>query len=220
MVVMMSLWRNDADRHLQERVDHLLSKTCRLPIRWLWVVGDSSDDTENLLRRMVVDNPQVTIIRRDSGITGDDLATRRRRSSWTASAMFAEIPLEAHAVCLHESDLQSSTDVLTQLLLSSHHPVAGWPIIRLADGPQFYDIWAYRGLNGLPFSPYARPPAHMVRVSSFGSVWMAPTSMVRNRTMGDEAIVSLCAQWTREGIPLWVNPAIVIQQPVDLWEAP
>ena len=48
-VVLLSLWRDDTGRHLEARVAHLLGKTYPA-LRWLWVVGDSADGTEDALR--------------------------------------------------------------------------------------------------------------------------------------------------------------------------
>lgn len=215
----MSLWRNDAKRQLELRVEHLLSKTSRHhEVTWLWAVGDSSDDTESYLRSVAANNEMVTVMRSDSDVRMDDIVSRRYRAAWTASHMFAEIPLDTDFVCLHESDLLSQPDVLDQLL-STKSPVAAWPIIKFNGQSQFYDIWAFRGLDGIPFSAHMQPPAYPVCVRSFGSVWLAPAHLVRNRVLDETAIVGLCQQWFAEGISMYVNPSVIVEQPADLWEA-
>lgn len=215
-VVMMSLWRNDEHRCLADRVSHLLSKrSLGNHVRWLWVVGDSDDRTEELLRDAAL-KADVTVLRYDSGIHGQDAETWRRRGAWTATQMFSHVLKSDDIACLHESDLVSPVDVL-DLLLCDPLPVAGWPTIDLCGAPQFYDTWAFRHISGRHFSADAIPPAQTFRVGSFGSCWAAQAALVRNRVLGPEAVVDLCRQWRSEGVELWVDPRILIQQPVQLW---
>src|SRR5690242_9713161 len=71
-VVIASMWRNDEDRHLNERVRNLLWKTYP-KLRWVWVVGDSSDGTEQALRH-IIDNAdprhqgKITLVHYDTDI--------------------------------------------------------------------------------------------------------------------------------------------------------
>lgn len=220
MIVMLSLWRNDAERRLHARAEHLLSKRSqRHEVRWLWAVGDCEDATEALLRDIArLEGRQVTVVRCDSGIEGDrEIGTVRRRSAWTATQLFRHIRLDDTYACLHESDLISPADVLDRLL-ANPLPVAGWPTIHLGTHPQFYDIWAYRDLSGAHFAPTMTRPRAPMQVNSFGSCWMAPADLVRGRVLSDEAIVGLCSEWRREGVALWVDPSIGVVQPCDLWE--
>lgn len=228
MIVIVSLWRNDAERDLLRRMEHLYAKTAEhQDLRWLWVVGDSVDATEKLLRRYALRDRRISVIERSFEETGEDVVTRRRRSSWTATQAFAELHHDADFVCLHESDLITPLDVLDRLLASGEgRPIAGWPTLcPEVGGPVlFYDIWAYRGCDGRNFQstfPYHesyrwRDP---FQVGSFGSVWLAPAHLVRNRVMRDEGCVELCAQWQQEGISLLVDPMILVQQPAHLWSA-
>jgi len=217
MTVLMSLWRSDMERQIKKRADHLLSKTSvKDNIRWLWAVGDSNDSTEQFL--LSYSNPVVTVVRCDSGVTGDGENTiRRRRSAFTASQMFTHLREDDDYACLHESDLCSPVDVIDQLF-DNPLPCAAWPVIQFHDRTQFYDIWAYRSLQGQLFHSDTTAPTGRFQVSSFGSCWMAPAQLVKDRMLDDEAVVGLCKQWVKEGIKLWVNPTIVIHQPVDLWE--
>lgn len=231
LIYVMSLWRNDAGRGLEDRARHLLSKRSRQhELRWLWITGDNDDDTQARLRRIVRmrNHPErqplaVTIIRYDTGIVGDDIETRRRRGSATATSMFTEIPAAADFVVLHESDLQSDVDIVDQLFdAGDGEAMAGWPTININGAPQFYDIWAYRDLHGrqfLPSEPFSQQytAGEPFRVGSFGSVWLAPAGWVRGRVITDRAILELCEQWCDEGVELWCDPRIPIVQPVELW---
>lgn len=227
----LSLWRNDAGRELEARARHLLAKrssSCELS--WLWIVGDSSDGTADRLEELAA-GAGAAIIRADSNIVGEDLATRRRRLSVTATTLFQAIDPAADLVLLHESDLQSSDLVVDELLellylVASNggamHAVAGWPTLHLEQQPQFYDVWAYRDLDGRPFSaraPYARGYRRdrPFEVGGFGSVWLAPAGLVRGRVLRELAILELCRQWRAEGVRLWCDPRVAIVQPKHLW---
>lgn len=232
MIAVLSMWQNDAERDLETRVAHLLEKTSSAhPVRFIWVVGDSDDDTEARLRRLVRmrNHPErepvdVEILRNDTGIEGNDRATRQHRSSQTINAAFAALEDTDDYACLHESDLRSPPDLLDLFLeAAGGAPIAGWPTLG-GTGPraQFYDIWAYRDLHGRPFD--ARPPYcrgyrrdRTFCVGSFGSAWMVPAEILRGRQIERGAIVELCQAWRREGIELRCDPRIPIEQPTALW---
>lgn len=230
MIELICQWRNDAERDLEERAKHLLAKTAGPHgLLWLWVVGDSEDATEEELNRIARRarraGQMVRVLRRDTGVEGEDTETRRKRTSKSGSLMFAEISPRADFVCLHESDLRTSEDVIEKLLAAnSAEPVCGWPVIDLPSGRQFYDVWAYRDLKGRHFEPHL-PYARGYRkdrpfeVGSFGSVFLAPAGLVRGREMQTRGLVDLCEQWRSEGVRLWCDPSIVVEQPVSLWEA-
>jgi hypothetical protein len=217
MIVLTSLWRNDAGKDLKFRANHLLSKTSSNGrIRWLWVVGDSDDDTETALRDIAYESPHVTVLNVDTNVDVTDLDSRRLRFASAANYMFERISGNDSYACLHESDLVSPDNVV-DLLLANPSPVAGWPVIRLHGEAQFYDIWAYRDMKGRTFKPSVKRPNRLLEVSSFGSVWLAPAELVKGRVMGEGAVVDLCTQWRDEGVRLWCDPSIIIVQPVDLW---
>ena len=224
MIEIISLWRNDAGRRLEDRVEHLLSKSSRNhPIVWSWYVGDSDDDTLELLDGLAHRN--VNVRRADTGIEGGSAEVCRQRGSATATKAFSMINSKADFVLLHESDLLSPPDVIDRLLDAGGGELcAGWPEIQLSTGRQFYDVWAYRDLEGRPFAAHAPHVARWAkvrhapfRVGSFGSVWIAPAELITGRVIETRAILELCEQWKSEGVPMWVDPAIKIEQPIDLW---
>lgn len=213
-VTLISLWRNDEHRQLERRTEHLLSKVG--VDRWLWLVGDSRDATEMLLRQASVANPSVDVVRCDTLLRGEDLHSRRQRLSMTFSLGIRHLD-PGGLVCLHESDLKSAPDVVMQLMRSCLLPIAGWPVITLSGEEKFYDIWAYRRLDGTWFLQDEPKPKEPILVGGFGSVWLAPTELVRGRVITQAAIWELCQQWRSEGIDLWVDPAVRVEQPSDLW---
>lgn len=225
MIVVMSLWRNDADRNLRERALHLLSKSSAVHTTlYLWAIGDCDDDTWDKLAEIVDEHQfshDIILLGADTGIVGEDVDTRRMRSSATATRMFEFLELyrdEAEYVLLHESDLQSPPNVIDLLLKGGRgNPCAGWPIIKLANGPQFYDTWAYRYTAGDYFTAGAPQPQYPFRVRGFGSVWAAPAHLVAGRVLKRFAIRELCEQWWEEGVPMFCDPRVIIEQPTALW---
>src|SRR3990167_5080034 len=160
-VVMMSLWRNDAARRVRERAQALLSKTYAA-IRWVWVVGDSEDDTLDVLieeaARKQDDgrNREVVIVVHNTGITGNDANTRLLRLSRTVNAGLGCVRDDDDLWLIHESDIDSPPDIIERLLAAGHVPVGAWPTLEVASGDKiFYDTWAYRA-GGQHFSGRAQ----------------------------------------------------------------
>jgi hypothetical protein len=222
MVVLVSLWRNDEFRALSARAAHLLAKTYP-NVRWLWLVGDSSDGTEGVLRRQTENNPKVTVVKADTGIEGSDPWTRLRRLGATVDRALETINDEDDLVLIHESDLRSAPNVIERFLATGLCPIAGWPTLDLGARRVFYDTWAYRAA-GTKFTNY--PPYHQVyrpnepfEVEGFGSVYMFHAEDVRaGLRSGSRACLTLCDQLrTRFGRTLWVDPRIEIVQPTELW---
>lgn len=226
-VVMCSMWRNDADRDLERRAAHLLSKRTD---RLIWIVGDSDDDTYERLREIAAHDKRVMVAAYVSGVWGQDFDSRLRRLSMTANQWFAMLPAAAVHVIVHESDLVSPPDVVERLLAHAavgRRCVAGWPVIRLeaqgAPREQFYDTWGYRA-DGVQFAAW--PPYHTVyraeepfEVDSFGSVYMMPREHVwRGIDDWTDGAIGLCAHLRAAGERLWVDPTLRVEQPVHLWE--
>lgn len=222
----MSFWRDDETRQIEQRVQHLVSK---LGIaRWLWIVGDSSDRTEKILRNFTDLDRRIHVFTANTGITGEDLETRRLRISATETLAYAALGAfdDIDYVIQHESDLRTPDDVALKMLphVTGKTAVAGWPTLELDNRVLFYDIWAYRGLDGQHFGP--RAPYHRdyradrpFEVASFGSVWMARRSLWFDREIKKDCCVELCQQWRAEGVRLLVDPTIPVEQPRGLWTA-
>lgn len=218
-VAVISIWRNDVERSIANRVFHLLNKTYR-PIRFIWVVGDSDDATEEFLRVIARSHQDIDIrvIRHDTGIVGDDPDTRLKRMSRTADAGFSDVKYGDGYVLLHESDLQTPPDIIGRFLATGKCPVAGWPTL----GSAFYDSYAYRK-NGRMFSNH--PPYHECykpdepfEVDGFGSCWLAYAGDFVEGVRGlDTGVINVCNALRARGRQLWVDPTIPVIQPTELW---
>lgn len=224
-VMMASLWRNDTQRLLAERVMHLLEKAEMWPnLRWVWAVGDSDDDTAQALLDLS-HGYDVRVIVADSGIRGDDPKTRLRRLSVTANALWAAVQPDDDFVLVHESDLITPYDViprLTEHAKSGHCPIAGWPTLEIRPGHKvFYDTFAYRS-DGVRFTnnpPYHKRyrPNELFAVDSAGTMLMFHAEDAPHLHMTDEAILDVCRQLRGLGRIIHVDPTLEVIQPHSLW---
>lgn len=223
-VVGLAMWRNDQHRDLERRMSILLSKSYP-GLRWVWVVGDSEDYTEQHLRSLVAlwqMQDRVTIVHHDTGMVGDDPATRMLRLSATANVYLAQVRAEDDLCLLHESDIDSPVDVVERLLATGKCPVAGWPLLRLGSEWVFYDVAVYRK-DGVLFSN--RPPYHacyrpgeLFEVDAAGTCLLFPAACVRaGARCIDAGVLDLCNWMKDHGYSLWVDPTLVVHQPTELW---
>lgn len=223
---MLSFWRNDVARNLTARAAHLLDKTYPA-LEWVWIVGDSDDTTAEALHDIQASAAvglAISIVDiGDTGIPGDDPNVRLRRLSVTAQAGVDQVTPADDVVIIHESDIQSPPDLVERLLAIPQAVVGAWPVLGAA--PLFYDIWAYRGLDGEHFTNY--PPYHPTyradapfALASVGTVWKFPAAAVqaglRCATFG---CVELCAGLRAQGYGVWCDPRIEVVQPLALWTA-
>jgi hypothetical protein len=220
------MFRNDLSRNLAGRVEHLLAKAETYPaLRWLWVVGDSEDDTEAALRELSV-GYDAQIVRRDTGIPDGDHAARLRRLSLTGNAYFENVRATDAYLLIHESDIISPGDLINRLVAQAqagYCPLAGWPLLQTRPGRYgFYDSWAYRQ-GGKRFSNY--PPYHDAyrrdapfEVDSAGTILLIEAADASLLRMESCAILDACAQLRAMGRRIWVDPRIVVWQPSELWE--
>jgi hypothetical protein len=225
-VVMVSLWRNDAHRTLAQRASHLLNKQGR-DVRFLWVVGDSQDQTAQLLARILAQHGRdVTLKVTETGIEGMAPEARLRRLSATANTALRELRPTDDYVVWHESDLLSPVNLVDTLLAHASRGrdcIAGWPTLRISHNlTVFYDVWAYRK-DGLRFTN--TPPYHACyrkdepfEVDSFGCLYMFPAAAVRaGAHFTERHNLGLCELLRAQGRQLWVDPTLAIQQPLHLW---
>lgn len=224
-VVMASMWRNDTDRAIVDRVEHLLAKAENWPsMRFVWVVGDSTDGTADALRDLTIGYDDVTILDiGNTGIVGDDPPSRLRRLSVTGNHYWPQCD-GADYVLVHESDLLTPYDLVPRMVADAERgicPAAAWPVITLDGQTLCYDVWALRkdGVRFSNLSPYhkAYRADRPFVVDSFGSVFMFHGEDAPLLQMDTRAVLDVCQQLREQGRTLWVDPLIVAEQPADLW---
>ena len=223
-VTMLSFWRNDVGRNLTARAVHLLDKTYP-ELEYLWVVGDSTDSTYEALEGVCASHPNgdaVDIL--DCGLTPmleDFPSPRLRAFSRAAQFGLSKLYRDIDEVVIHESDIESPPDIIERLLAVDVDVVGAWPV--LGERHVFYDIWAYRGLDGNYFTnhwPYHHSyrEDRPFRVESVGTVWCFPAEAVRRGlTCYTLGAVELCRGLREQGYRIWCDPRLTVVQPRALW---
>jgi hypothetical protein len=224
-VVMCSLWRDDAGRRLAERVAHLLSKAESYPsLAWVWVVGDSTDDTAETLRQLSTGNDVEELDIGSTGVEGDGMDSRLRRLSLTANHYLRHGD-GAEYLLMHESDIESPANLVNLLVAHAEQgrcPIAGWPTLAVRPGVKwFYDCWAYRKdgvrfTNRAPYHAGYRPDKPFT-VDSAGTVLMFHAEDCSEIIMSRLAVLELCWHLRRLGREIWVDPTLEVVQPTALW---
>lgn len=220
---MISLWMNDTERDLEKRVKHFLSKTYEA-LRFVWVVGDSTDGTYEKLRELTNDDAdRVTIVEMETNIKGMDPNSRLKRLSQTASTGFDFVIQDDDFVIVHESDLISPANIVQRFLKRRKCPIGGMVWLGVKPGC-FYDIWGYRDLAGNKFRaayPFTEDyhPTRPFEVSSIGSVYMlhAGDLLEGGIRLDSCGVVELCDKLRQVDRRIWVDPKINIFQPKDLF---
>lgn len=224
-VLMCSMWKDDGWRSIGQRLRHLLDKAISYPaLDWLWIVGDSHDDTAAILREQTAGRANVTVLDIGAtGIKGDDPDSRLRRLSVTANH-YLRYGDGYDYILVHESDLLTPPDLVNRLVARAQEgicPVAAWPIIKFHGVTYCYDVWALRK-DGVRFKNHA--PFHQAYqadrpfvVDSFGSVFMFHACDAPHVIMDKRAVLDLCWHLREEGRTLWVDPLIIAEQPTALW---
>lgn len=217
-VAMLSLWKDDTGRKLEERIDHLLAKSYA-NLRFVWVVGDSSDGTEDVLRAVAALDKRVTVIRHDTHIEVSDPDTRLLRMSQTANAGLQTVRKTDKYVVIHESDLITPVDVVEQFLATGKDVIGGSVWL----GDIFYDTFCYRKhgqlfSNSLPYHPEYVHDAINEDMDCIGSCWMFPAAAIhKGLTCPRHGAVELCKGLKAMGYNICFDPRIRIIQPTDLF---
>jgi len=226
-VAVMSLWRNDSERFIKNRMSALLHKTYPNR-RYIWVYGDCNDDTDDFLETGVglaaTRGIEVELIRHDTGIPGESKRvvddSRLRRLSQTANAGLAAVREDDDYLMIHESDLITPADVIERFVANANEgrcPIAGWPILKVGGQTLFYDTWAYQDMSGRYFTNYEVAPSAPFQLRKFGSVAMFPAADAREIRMTDGAFREICEKLEGRGHSLWCDPTIIVEQPTELW---
>lgn len=222
-VVILSMWANDVERGLEARVNHLLAKTYA-NLRYVWVVGDSQDDTENLLHqyRIAHMDKAIAIVRYDSNIADDNPNPRLMRVSLAANAGLKTVKMNDVYWLIHESDLITPVDVAERLMAHGKDVIGGW--VTLGDTDTFYDSYVYRK-DGVRFNNHAPfhacyKPNEVFELDSIGSCWLFPAKAIRDGMHCDtHGALQLCEWLKAHHYSIWCDPTTRVIQPVELWSS-
>jgi hypothetical protein len=224
-VLMVSMWRNDAGRGIEQRAHHLLAKAVHYPnLAWRWIVGDSVDGTAETLRQLSAGYPVQIVDIGDTGVEGDDHAANLRRLSLTGNHYFSGAAAFDYLL-IHESDIVSPPNLVNLLVAHAEQgrcPIAAWPTLEIKPGVKvFYDIFCYRKdgqmfSNHPPYHPAYRSDRPFV-VDSAGTVLMFHAEDAGEVIMAKQALLDLCWHLRELGRDIWVDPTLEVVQPRSLW---
>jgi len=238
-IVGISMWYQDAGKHLADRALHLFQKVN--VDRWMFTIRPGRDATPRMLSAMA-DHCNVDceiIVEPD-----EQLEDRLPRLSAAGDYILGYVRDTDTHILWHESDLFTLPDVAVALgnadCLGAETigAIGGWPWLShcpthqtlgirapkrmtLTD-PVFYDTWGYRK-DGVRFDN--KPPHHdcyradgPFRLDSVGSVVMIDADYVRRgASMNGNGLVGLCDSIRSLGGEVWCDPRVPVVQPFELW---
>lgn len=229
--VVASAFRNAAGQQITRWMDQVINLRSELRqkhfcyLRAVAVEGDSRDATRAQLQALADKmKPQfeLEIVTCNHGgpVYGSIESLQRMEAlSKVGNAIFDSVRDNDDILVYVESDLIWDGTTISALV---DHVVTGEvdivaPLIFAGDN--FYDVYAYRGLDGSRFSPF--PPYHasltqsgLTEVSSVGSCLVMRGEIARKiRIVNNGALVGWCEQAREQGYKIWVDPSLSIRHP-------
>lgn len=196
-------------------------------VRVVAAEGDSSDNTRGLLAeeaarcRLAVAFPECTTGSPRFGSTEEP--ARMRALSVVGNAIFGAVLPEDDVLVYVENDIQWDPFTIGSLIdaaLERRDGIDIWAPMVMA-GEAFYDVWAFRGLDGARFAPFR--PYHSsfgerlaagqpLEVSSVGSCLVMRAEVARQVRIADGgALVDWCEQARLAGFRIAAWPAFLVQ---------
>jgi hypothetical protein len=224
LVAVCSLFRNSADTLDYYRGVITAQQRDGVRLAFSFVEGDSSDDTNERLTAWADEDQRVTLVKHDVEPVLDFDDRVRKWAALGNLALEGALATEADYILWCESDLALPHDVLAQLLATDVDIVA--PAIFM--GGLFYDIWGFRGLDGVKFTneaPYHQEfhPHGVVALSSVGSCVLFRREVfeagVRFRgTFDDGLLVGVCRDAGLLGFRTHMDSRVAVLHPTTLWK--
>lgn len=238
-IVGISMWYQDAGKHLADRAMHLFAK--KDVDRWMFTVRPGRDATQHMLSAMAdYCGVECEIIIEPE----EQLEDRLPRLSAAGDAILDHVRDTDTHVLWHESDLFTPPDVAVALGYAdclgaeAIGAVGGWPWLShcpahpelgirtpkrmTLDPPIFYDTWGFRK-DGVRFAN--KPPYHECyrqdgpfRLDSVGSVVLIDAAYIhKGARMNGNGLVGLCESIRSIGGEVWCDPSVPVVQPFELW---
>jgi hypothetical protein len=190
--------------------------------RLYMIEGDSRDASYAFLLRWAEEDSRVRVGQLHVG-DGSGVEDRAARWARVGNACLDLVPaggVHTHVLWL-ESDLCFPADLLVRLLAHRVDVVA--PVIWL--GGMFYDVWGFRGTDGVRWQADSRFPAlQLVEMNSVGSCVLFDRKVldagIRFRSAYDDGLlVGICNDARARGMKVWADTGTAILHPVSVWEA-
>lgn len=229
--VVLSFFRNVCDRRVHQfmqQVADLITDSRRSDISLVAVYGDSKEDMPEILERQAQKlKVPMTLVRHDHGgphYGSTENPARMRDLSGVANAGLDKVyalTLGNCQVLYVESDLLWDPHTILRLfekLRLSRYADAIAPLVFA--GEHFYDVYAFRGLDGSRFAPFA--PYHadlkideLTEVSSVGSCFVMKGTLLRDtRIINDGALIGFWEAALRNGHRVFVDSTERVEHPL------
>jgi hypothetical protein len=228
-VVIGSAFRNAAGRQMSNYVRQLELLRKRLnsyghTLSWIAAEGDSHDNTRIELQRYAAQLPiELRLAVREHGLGwfgSVETAERMKALSYVGNGILESVRDEDDVLVYVESDLMWTATTIAALVDTLTVCDVVSPLVFA--GNNFYDVWAFRGLDGerfAPFHPYHQSIAEggvatLIEVSSVGSCLVMRGEVARKCRIRDGgALVSFCHDVRCHGYKIFVNPTLRIDHP-------
>jgi GT2 family glycosyltransferase len=234
-IAVMSLFRNASNRltaymsRIRDLERHFVASAeiggwSAPSVRVVAVEGDSTDDTEKLLRQY----RHVQVVKYNHGgpVFGSTEAPERMKAlSGCINAGMDAIRTTDEVVLYVESDLQWDPHSVGSLLDMAWRRQGGFDVFApvVMAGKNFYDVWGFRGFEAGgdvtrfgPFKPFHSSLAgrkDLTEIWSAGSCLAMRGGVARStRVRDDNALVGWCAEAHTKGFKVAVAPAFVVRQ--------
>jgi len=199
-------------------------------VRVIAVEGDSQDDTRNALCRFAGTfgvNIEVRVFNHGQPWFGSTEAPERMyHLSGVGNAILDGVKAEDDVLVYVESDLLWDAPTIATLVECAHVQWRGYDIVSplIFAGECFYDVYAFRGLDGerfAPFKPYHKSMHEYfwTEVSSVGSCLVMRADVARGTEhkqairMVRGALPEFCTNARLEGYRIGVNPLLRVHHP-------
>lgn len=194
-------------------------------VRIIAVEGDSSDTTRQaLLFAAACHNVQIDLRTCNHGrpwfgsVVSED---RMTNMSKVGNAIFDGVAWNDDVLLYVESDLLWEPDMAAELVRSAAERRQGFDVISptILAGPNFYDIWAFRKVNGEGLSPFLNDhpvvnDGDIYELGSVGSCLAMRGDVARAcRIRDNNCLVGWCADARSQGYRIGYNPALIVRHP-------
>lgn len=226
-----SAFRNAAGVQITRWMDQVISLRRELRqkhfcyLRAVAVEGDSQDATRAQLEALsskIAGQFELEIVTCNHGgpVYGSTESPQRMEAlSKVGNAIFNSVRDSDDILVYVESDLiwdGATISGLIDRVIAGESDIIS-PLIFAGDN--FYDVYAYRGLDGQRFAPF--PPYHsslksigLTEVSSVGSCLVMRGEIARKvRIVNGDALVGWCEQARLQGYKIAVDPKLSIRHP-------
>lgn len=190
-------------------------------LRIIAVEGDSVDNTrERLIRESAVFALQLELVTCNHGgphFGSVDTPERMRALSMVGNAIFEAVRPDDDVLLYVESDLMWNAVAALALIDRMRESDFDVLVPLVMAGRAFYDTWAFRGLDGARFGPFA--PYHsqlhndLMEIASAGSCLAIRGEVARRcRIRNDNALVGWCEDVRNNGYRIAVDPTLIVRQ--------